>query len=60
MTTLTLIPRKNSRGRVSKSKRNSPKDSRKRRNQEKAYLHTLALVVHVATVVVQGWLISWL
>jgi len=44
MTTLTLIPRKNSRGGVNKSKRNPPKVSRKRRNQGKAHLHTLALV----------------
>ena len=47
MTTLTLIPRKNSRGRVSKSKRNSPKVSRKRRNQGKAHPHTLALVNNI-------------
>jgi len=54
MTTLTLIPRKNSRGRVSKSKKNPPKVSRKRRNQGKAHLHTFILVKsNVSSVLVE-------
>jgi len=54
MTTLTLIPRNNSRGRVNKSKRNPSKVSRKRTNQGKAHLHTLALVKsNVSSVLVE-------
>ena len=54
MTTLNLIPRKNSRGKVSKSRRNPPKVSRKRRNQGKVHLPTVALVKsNVSSVLVE-------